>query len=99
MPEYEKLKDNYELLWDINDNEGILQLSAIMQKFIDQSISTNTHYDPSAFGGKIPIKILLTDVLKAYKYGIKTLYYHITRDSYKNDSNKDDECEDGVCKL
>ncbi len=102
VPEYEKLKDNYELLWDIRGNEGILQLSAIMQKFVDQSISTNTHYNPYDFDGKIPIKILLTDILKAYKYGIKTLYYHITRDSYNSDNSKqnnDDECEDGVCKL
>jgi len=64
VPEYERLKNNYELLWDIKDNEGYLQLCAIMQKFVDQSISTNTHYDPSLFdNGKVPMKLFLMDLL------------------------------------
>jgi len=104
VPEYEKLHKKYELLWDVKDNEGYLQLCAIMQKFVDQSISTNTHYDPSLFeGGKVPMKLFLMDLLKAYKYGIKTLYYHTTRDGASDDQNNnqstDDDCEDGVCKL
>ena len=104
VPEYEKLHKKYELLWDIKDNEGYLQLCAIMQKFVDQSISTNTHYDPSQFeGSKVPMKLFLMDLLKAYKYGIKTLYYHTTRDGASDDQNNtkpnDDDCEDGICKL
>ena len=104
VPEYEKLHKKYELLWDIKDNEGYLQLCAIMQKFVDQSISTNTHYDPSQFeGSKVPMKLFLMDLLKAYKYGIKTLYYHTTRDGASDDQNNnmstDDDCEDGACKL
>jgi len=104
VPEYEKFHNQYELLWDIKDNEGYLQLCAIMQKFVDQSISTNTHYDPSQFeGGKVPMKLFLMDLLKAYKYGLKTLYYHTTRDGTSDDQNNDkstdDDCEDGVCKL
>lgn len=103
VPEYERLKNNYELLWDIKDNEGYLQLCAIMQKFVDQSISTNTHYDPSQFdNGKVPMKLFLMDLLKAYKYGIKTLYYHTTRDNASDDSTEkqdDNACADGVCKL
>ena len=103
VPEYEKLHKKYELLWDINDNEGYLQLCAIMQKFVDQSISTNTHYDPSQYdGNRVPMKLFLMDLLKAYKYGIKTLYYHTTRDGASDESIEkkgDDDCEDGVCKL
>ena len=104
VPEYEKLHKKYELLWDIKDNEGYLQLCAIMQKFVDQSISTNTHYDPSQFeGSRVPMKLFLMDLLKAYKYGIKTLYYHTTRDGSGDGQNNtkqgDDDCEDGVCKL
>ena len=104
VPEYEKLHNKYELLWDIKDNEGYLQLCAIMQKFVDQSISTNTHYNPSQYeGSKVPMKLFLMDLLKAYKYGIKTLYYHTTRDGSSDDQNNnksiDDDCEDGVCKL
>ena len=104
VPEYEKLHKSYELLLDIKDNEGYLQLCAIMQKFVDQSISTNTHYDPSQYdGNRVPMKLFLMDLLKAYKYGIKTLYYHTTRDGASDDQNAaikgDDDCEDGVCKL
>ena len=104
VPEYEKLHKKYELLWDIEDNEGYLQLCAIMQKFVDQSISTNTHYDPSQYdGNRVPMKLFLMDLLKAYKYGIKTLYYHTTRDGASDDQSiekkGDDDCEDGVCKL
>jgi ribonucleoside-diphosphate reductase alpha chain len=102
VPEYQVLKQQYELLWDIKDNEGYLQLCAVMQKFIDQAISVNTHYDPEIFeGSKVPMKVFLMDLLKAYKYGIKTLYYHNTRDNAGNQSieEEDDACEDGVCKL
>ena len=104
VPDYENLHSQYELLWDIKDNEGYLQLCAIMQKFVDQSISTNTHYDPSQFdGNRVPMKLFLMDLLKAYKYGIKTLYYHTTRDGATDEQNTrkagDDDCADGVCKL
>ncbi len=103
VPEYERLKNQYELLWDIKDNEGYLQLCAIMQKFVDQSISTNTHYDPSQFeGNRVPMKLFLMDMLKAYKYGVKTLYYHTTRDGASDDledKQDDNACADGVCKL
>jgi ribonucleoside-diphosphate reductase alpha chain len=81
VPEYERLKDAYELLWDIPSNDGYLQLVGIMQKFIDQTISANANYDPSKYdGGKVPMKLLLKDLLTTYKLGIKTLYYHNTRD-------------------
>jgi ribonucleoside-diphosphate reductase alpha chain len=102
VPDYENLKDKYELLWDIKDNNGILQLAAIMQKFTDQSISTNTHYNPSNFeGNRVPMKLFLMDILKAYKYGIKTLYYHTTNDGAGADllASDDNECVGGVCKL
>jgi len=103
VPDYENLKDKYELLWDLKNNDGYLQLCAIMQKFVDQSISTNTHYDPSQFEGNlVPMKLFLMDLLKAYKYGIKTLYYHTTRDGGGTDlvdKQDDDACADGVCKL
>ncbi|MBD77584.1 MAG: ribonucleoside-diphosphate reductase subunit alpha [Crocinitomicaceae bacterium] len=81
VPEYHRLKDNYELLWDIPDNTGYLSLVAIMQKFVDQSISANTDYDPMKFpNGKVPMKQLFRDMLFAYVHGVKTLYYHNTRD-------------------
>lgn len=90
VPDYENLKDKYELLWDIPSNDGYLQLVAIMQKFIDQTISANTSYDPGNYeGGKVPMKLLLKDLLTTYKLGIKTLYYHNTRDGASDTSNVD----------
>jgi len=102
VPEYQRLKDNYELLWNIPCNEGYLELVGIMQKFIDQTISANTNYDPSRFeGGKVPVKQILKDILTAYKLGVKTMYYHNTRDGASENmiELEDDDCEGGACKI
>ncbi|HGV7908847.1 TPA: ribonucleotide-diphosphate reductase subunit alpha, partial [Escherichia coli] len=113
VPEFEKLKEQYEYLWDMPDNRGYLTKVAIIQKFFDQAISANTNYDPSRFeGDKVPMMTLLSDLLLAYKMGVKTLYYHNTRDGAgKRDDDEpqnpltqavavepEDEC-DGACKI
>lgn len=106
VPEYERLKNQYELLWDIPSNTGYISLVAIMQKFIDQTISANTNYDPNRFdGGKVPMKLLLQDLLTAYKLGVKTMYYHNTRDGASDMQEdikpepEDDGCAGGACKI
>ncbi|QBL09403.1 ribonucleoside-diphosphate reductase subunit alpha [Rheinheimera sp. D18] len=106
VPEYERLKNQYELLWDIPSNTGYISLVAIMQKFIDQTISANTNYDPNRFdGGKVPMKLLLQDLLSAYKLGVKTMYYHNTRDGASDMQEdikpepEDDGCAGGACKI
>ncbi|WP_422450024.1 MULTISPECIES: class 1a ribonucleoside-diphosphate reductase subunit alpha [unclassified Endozoicomonas] len=101
VPDFVELKDRYELLWNIPNNDGYLQLVAIMQKFVDQTISANTNYDPGLFeGGKVPMKLLLKDLLTAYKLGVKTLYYHNTRDGAADAQNDmDDDCAGGACKI
>jgi len=102
VPEYKRLKHNYELLWNIPSNEGYLELVGIMQKFIDQTISANTNYDPSRFdGGKVPVKQILKDILTAYKLGVKTMYYHNTRDGASENmiGGDDEDCEGGACKI
>ena len=101
VPEIDKLKNQYELLWQMPNNDGYLRLVAVMQKFVDQSISANTNYDPVRYeGGRVPMKILLKDLLNAYKMGVKTLYYHNTRDG-ANDAQADmeDDCAGGACKI
>lgn len=81
VPDYQNLKDKYELLWDIPDNKGYLTLVGIMQKFVDQAISANTNYDPKRFPGEmVPVKVMIQDLLMCHKLGVKTLYYHNTRD-------------------
>ena len=107
VPEYERLRGQYETLWNMPSNDGYLRLVGIMQKFVDQAISANTNYDPSRFpNGKVPMSELLKDLLNAYKYGLKTLYYHNTRDGAQDDqgdlvnlSDAADDCESGACKI
>ena len=111
VPEYERLKDQYEKLWDMPNNSGYLQLVGLMQKFIDQAISANTNYDPARFANnKVPMKTMITDLMTAYKYGLKTLYYHNTRDGAKDQQDdmknantavivEDEGCEGGACKI
>ncbi len=103
VPEFDRLRQNYELLWQIPSNQGYLQLVGIMQKFVDQAISANTNYDPSRFeGNKVPMQVLLKDLLTAYKNGLKTLYYHNTRDGMSDPQApeiEDDGCEGGACKI
>lgn len=100
VPEIDRLKDRYELLWQMPNNDGYLRLVAIMQKFIDQSISANTNYNPDRFDGRVPMKVMLKDLLTAYKLGLKTLYYHNTRDGADDaQTDMEDGCAGGACKL
>lgn len=101
VPDYKNLDFSYEYLWYDNNNIGMLKLVAIMQKFVDQSISTNTRYNPANYpNGKVPMKELLKELIVAYKYGIKTLYYHHTNDGADDTQDSlDDGCAGGACKL
>ncbi len=107
VPEYQRLRGQYETLWNMPSNDGYLRLVGIMQKFVDQAISANTNYDPSRFpSSKVPMSELLKDLLSAYKYGLKTLYYHNTRDGAQDDqgdlvnlADAPDDCESGACKI
>jgi ribonucleoside-diphosphate reductase alpha chain len=100
VPDIETIGPNYELLWDIKDNFGYLTNVSIMQKFVDQSISANTNYDPTKFpDGKISMQTMLKDLLYAYSVGVKTLYYHNTRDSASERQVISDTCHSGACKI
>lgn len=91
VPEFDTLRDYYELAWQMKNNTGYLQIVGIMQKFIDQAISSNTYYDPAIFpDNKVPMNVMLKDLLTAYKYGVKTLYYHNTRTN--DGDNMDEDC-------
>lgn len=99
VPDIANLRNQYELLWQQPNNLGYLNLVGVMQKFVDQSISANTNYDPSRFdGNKVPMQQLINDLLTAYKLGVKTLYYHNTRDG-AGSAMDDDDCASGACKI
>ena len=81
VPEYRRLKNKYDLLWDQKSPEGYLKIMAVLQKYIDQGISVNTSYNPVFFEDeKIPMSVLLQHLLMFYKYGGKQLYYFNTYD-------------------
>jgi ribonucleoside-diphosphate reductase alpha chain len=81
VPQYAKLKNKYDLLWDQTSPEGYLKIMAVLQKYIDQGISVNTSYNPEHFEDeKIPMSVLLQHIIMFYKYGGKQLYYNNTYD-------------------
>jgi len=85
VPQYNTLKNNYTLLWDMKDNSGYINVVAVMQKFFDQAISGNWSYNPENYpDNEIPVSVMVNDFLTTYKYGWKTSYYQNTYDR-KND--------------
>jgi ribonucleoside-diphosphate reductase alpha chain len=81
VPEFRRLKNKYELLWDQKSPEGYLKLCAVLQKYIDQGISINTSYNPRFYDDeKIPMSTMLQHLIMCYKYGTKQLYYFNTND-------------------
>lgn len=85
VPEFSRLKNKYDLLWDMKDMDGIIKMMAVIQKFTCQSISSNTSYNPEHYeNGEIPMSILIGDLLKSNYFGLKTLYYNNIRDGVED---------------
>jgi len=110
VPGYHHLKNKYDLLWDQKSPDGYLKICAVLQKYIDQGISVNTSYNPEHYeDNKIPMSEMIKDLVTAYKYGLKQLYYFNTHDGageYKDDlpdlklteyEDEEEDCES--CKI
>jgi len=81
VPQYQSLKNNYTLLWDMSGNTGYINIVAVMQKFFDQAISGNWSYNPEHYpDNEVPTSIMAQDLLTCYRYGWKTAYYQNTYD-------------------
>jgi ribonucleoside-diphosphate reductase alpha chain len=81
VPQYQSLKNNYTLLWDMSSNRGYINIVAVMQKFFDQAISGNTSYNPENYpNNEVPVSVMAHDFLDLYRKGWKTAYYHNTYD-------------------
>ena len=81
VPQYQTLKNNYTLLWDMPNNTGYINIVAVMQKFFDQAISANWSYNPENYpDNEVPVSVMANDFLTTYKYGHKTAYYQNTYD-------------------
>ena len=97
VPGYHHLKNKYDLLWEQESPDGYLKICAILQKYIDQGISVNTSYNPEFFeDSKVPMSEMVTDLVTAYKYGLKQLYYFNTYDG-AGDNSSEEDCES--CKI
>lgn len=103
VPNYSSRKSYYTLAWDMKDNKAILNICAILQKFVDMSISVNLYYNYAHYpDGNIPLSVLIKDQLYGFKYGVKNFYYCNTPDSdgdTEKDMHKKEICEGGSCAI
>jgi ribonucleoside-diphosphate reductase alpha chain len=78
VPEYNKLKNRYQLMWDQPDCVGYIKTAAVLAAYVDQSISTNTFYNPAHFADrKVPTTLIAVNLMQAHRWGLKTFYYSL----------------------
>jgi ribonucleoside-diphosphate reductase alpha chain len=78
VPEYHKLKNKYQLMWEQKDCTGYLKTAAVIAAYVDQSISTNTFYNPAHWADrKVPTTLIVKNLMQAQLWGIKTFYYSL----------------------
>ncbi len=99
VPHYTARKNFYTKAWDMKDNKAMLNICAILQKFVDMSISVNLYYNYSHYeDGNIPLSVLIKDQIYGFKYGVKNFYYCNTPDG-DGDTEKETGCESGSCAI
>ena len=99
VPNYHMRKNHYTLAWEMTDNIAIMNIAAVIQKFVDMSMSTNLYYNYNHYeDGNIPLSTLIKDQIYGYKYGLKNFYYANTPDG-DGDTEKDMGCESGACSI
>jgi ribonucleoside-diphosphate reductase alpha chain len=90
-PEYNKLKNKYQLMWEQKDCDGYIKTAAVIAAYVDQSISTNTFYNPAHFADrKVPTTLIAKNLMQAHRWGLKTFYYSLIN---KQGSKGQDESE------
>jgi ribonucleoside-diphosphate reductase alpha chain len=78
VPEYAKLKNKYQLMWEQKDCDAYLKTAAVLAAYVDQSISTNTFYNPAHFADrKVPTTLIAKNLMQAHVWGLKTFYYSL----------------------
>jgi ribonucleoside-diphosphate reductase alpha chain len=101
VPGVGKYSDNYEFAYNFKDNVGIINVSAVIQKYIDMAISTNIYYNYSHYPeNSLPDSKVMKELMYAYSMGLISLYYNNTDDGDKEQlMNKEQDCSSGACKL
>ena len=78
VPEYQKLKSRYQLMWEQQDCDGYLKTASVLAAYVDQSISTNTFYNPAHWTDrKVPTTLIAKNLMQAHHWGLKTFYYSL----------------------
>ena len=101
IPDYDKEK-YYMKAWYMpnNDSSEYIKLMAILQKFIDQGMSVNQWYDLTKIEGKVlDSNRVKRDIITAYKYGLKSLYYIRSKDKENTSEVIVSGCESGACSI
>jgi len=99
VPNFYNRKNYYTTAWNLKDNKAIINITAILQKFVDMSISVNLYYNYAHYpDGNIPLSVIIKDQIYSYKYGLKNLYYANTPDG-DGETEKDNNCESGACAI
>jgi ribonucleoside-diphosphate reductase alpha chain len=91
VPEYHRLKNKYQMMWDQKDCVGYLKTAAVLAAYVDQSISTNTFYNPAHFPDrKVPTTLIAKNLMQAHMWGIKTFYYSLINKAGSKSNELDD---------
>lgn len=103
LPEVKKYKEfyKYNSAWNLNVLE-YWKLIAVFQKFIDQTISLNEYVDFTKYPKKkIPKEEVIKRDLFTVKYGLKSLYYALTKTDEDDKEGEEDKsnCSGGGCTL
>lgn len=99
VPNFYHRRNFYSKAWDLPNNDSIIKISAVLQKFIDMGISTNLYYNYKNYEeGNIPLSELIKDQMLGYKYGLKNYYYANTPDG-DGDTEKESNCDSGACAI
>lgn len=94
VPEYHKLKNKYQLMWEQLDCIGYLRTAAVLAAYVDQSISTNTFYNPAHFADrKVPTTLIATNLMLAHLWGIKSFYYSLINKKGAKEAHSDEKTE------
>jgi ribonucleoside-diphosphate reductase alpha chain len=92
VPEYHKLKNRYQLMWEQTDCAGYLKTAAVLAAYVDQSISTNTFYNPAHWADrKVPTTLIAKNLMQAHAWGLKTFYYSLI--NKQGSKGQDEETE------
>jgi ribonucleoside-diphosphate reductase alpha chain len=97
-------------MWEQKDCEGYIKTAAVIAAYTDQSISTNTFYNPAHFPDrKVPTTLIAKNLMQAHMWGIKTFYYSLINKAGSKEQedvakpleviNFDDQDDCESCKL